>query len=75
MKTTTRARAGRLAEHEAARETRWQRSDATRVKLLEAATDTIAELGMQRASIDAIAAAAGYTKGAFYAHFDSKEHL
>ncbi len=75
MKTTTRARASRLVERDATRETRWQRSDATRLKLLEAATDTIAELGTQRASIDAIAAAAGYTKGAFYAHFDSKEHL
>lgn len=63
------------ASEPASRQTRLQRSDATRAKLLEAATDTIAELGMQRASIDAIAAAAGYTKGAFYAHFDSKEQL
>jgi AcrR family transcriptional regulator len=30
---------------------------------------------MQGASIDAIAAGAGYTKGAFYANFDSKKDL
>ena len=75
MKTEAPPRASRLAKRETRRETRWQRSDATRLKLLDAATETIAELGMQRASIDTIAAAAGYTKGAFYAHFDSKEHL
>ncbi len=30
---------------------------------------------MQGASIDQIAARAGYTKGAFYANFESKEHM
>lgn len=74
MSAATSTRGGRRVRADA-RETRWQRSDATREKLLEAATDTIAELGMRGASIDTIAAAAGYTKGAFYAHFESKEQL
>jgi AcrR family transcriptional regulator len=55
--------------------TRAQRSDATRAALLRAATHAICELGMHGASIDLIAARAGYTKGAFYAHFASKEDM
>jgi AcrR family transcriptional regulator len=58
-----------------ARPTRWERSDATRAALLRSASRSICELGMQGASIDRIAAEAGYTKGAFYAHFASKEDL
>jgi AcrR family transcriptional regulator len=55
--------------------TRIERSVQTRAALLRAASHTICELGMNGASIDRIAAEAGYTKGAFYAHFDSKEDL
>jgi AcrR family transcriptional regulator len=55
--------------------TRLQRSEETRAALLRAASRTICELGMHGASIDRIAAEAGYTKGAFYAHFASKEDL
>lgn len=55
--------------------TRLQRSDATRTALLRSASRTICEQGMQGASIDRIAAEAGYTKGAFYAHFASKEDM
>jgi AcrR family transcriptional regulator len=47
----------------------------TRAALLRSASRTICALGMQGASIDRIAAEAGYTKGAFYAHFASKEDL
>jgi AcrR family transcriptional regulator len=55
--------------------TRIERSEETRAALLRAASRTICELGMHGASIDRIAAEAGYTKGAFYAHFASKEDL
>jgi AcrR family transcriptional regulator len=55
--------------------TRVQRSEATRAALLRAASRAICALGMQGASIDRIAAEAGYTKGAFYAHFASKEDM
>lgn len=56
-------------------QTRVERSDATRAALLRSASRLICELGMHGASIDRIAADAGYTKGAFYAHFASKEDL
>lgn len=47
----------------------------TRAALLRSASRLICELGMHGASIDRIATDAGYTKGAFYAHFASKEDL
>jgi AcrR family transcriptional regulator len=52
-----------------------QRGVQTRAALLRSASRTICELGMHGASIDRIAADAGYTKGAFYVHFASKEDL
>jgi AcrR family transcriptional regulator len=52
-----------------------QRSDATRAALLRSASHLICELGVHGASIDRIAAHAGYTKGAFYSHFASKEDM
>jgi AcrR family transcriptional regulator len=55
--------------------TRAERQRATRAALLRAATSSICQHGMDGASIDHIAAAAGYTKGAFYANFASKEEL
>jgi AcrR family transcriptional regulator len=61
------------AERQAA--TRAERQAATREALLRAAMSTICEHGIDGASIDRIAAAAGYTKGAFYANFTSKEQL
>jgi AcrR family transcriptional regulator len=57
------------------RPTRLQRSEETRAALLRSASRTICALGMHGASVDRIAAKAGYTKGAFYAHFASKEDL
>jgi AcrR family transcriptional regulator len=55
--------------------TRVERGAATRAALLRSASHAICELGMHGASIDLIAERAGYTKGAFYAHFSSKEQL
>ncbi len=69
------ATAHRPRRRDATGPTRVERSEETRAALLRAASRTICELGMHGASIDRIAAEAGYTKGAFYAHFASKEDL
>lgn len=47
----------------------------TRTDLLLAAATLFAERGYDAASVDDVAAAAGYTKGAVYSHFGSKEGL
>lgn len=47
----------------------------TRSTLLASAARILACKGLHRASIDDIATDAGYTKGAFYANFESKEQL
>lgn len=53
---------------------RAQRRDA-RHELLVAAADVFAECGFRDASIDQVAERAGYSKGAVYWHFDSKDDL
>jgi AcrR family transcriptional regulator len=47
----------------------------TRSRLLEAAGSVFAQRGLHGASIDEVAEQAGFTKGAFYANFGSKEEL
>ena len=59
----------------ATRLTRAEKKAETRSRLLEAAAEVFAERGMQGASIDEVAERAGFTKGAFYASFESKEQL
>ena len=49
--------------------------DATCEKLFEAAARVFEEQGIGGASIEAIAAAAGFTRGAFYSNFTSKDEL
>ena len=49
--------------------------DDTREKLFEAAARVFEEQGIGGASIEVIAAAAGFTRGAFYSNFDSKDEL
>ncbi|MEQ1632583.1 MAG: TetR/AcrR family transcriptional regulator [Planctomycetota bacterium] len=46
-----------------------------RERLIAAATETFAKNGFAGASLDAIAARAGVTKGGVYFHFDGKEEL
>jgi AcrR family transcriptional regulator len=46
-----------------------------RDRLIAAATETFARHGFAGASLDAIAARAGVTKGGIYFHFDGKEEL
>jgi AcrR family transcriptional regulator len=55
--------------------TQAERKDETRARLLSAAASVFAERGIEGASVDAIAEAAGRTSGALYAHFGSKEGL
>jgi AcrR family transcriptional regulator len=51
------------------------RTAATRRKLLLAAEQIFVRDGYEAARLEDIAAQAGYTRGAFYANFDSKEHI
>lgn len=55
--------------------TRQESRAQTRERLLEAANLLFARGGYGGASVDAIAAQAGYSKGAFYSNFDSKEAI
>jgi AcrR family transcriptional regulator len=52
-----------------------ERSDATRARLIRAAEKIFARDGFDAAKLEEIAAEAGYTRGAFYANFASKEDL
>ena len=47
----------------------------TRTRLLDAAFEVFAEEGVRAASVETIAEAAGFTRGAFYSNFSSKEEL
>jgi AcrR family transcriptional regulator len=58
-----------------AEERRQARVDRTRADLLDAAARVIAAQGYEGASVGDIAAEAGYTKGALYAHFRSKSEV
>ena len=49
--------------------------DDTREKLFEAAAQVFESEGIGSASIEAIAAAAGFTRGTFYSNFKSKDEL
>lgn len=49
--------------------------DDTKEKLFEAAAEVFEERGIGAASIETIAAAAGFTRGAFYSNFNSKDDL
>jgi AcrR family transcriptional regulator len=55
--------------------TRERRIEHTRALLLDAAEEVFAEKGFTPATLDDIAHAAGYTKGAIYKHFATKEEL
>jgi len=52
-----------------------QRTDATRQALLDSARRIFARDGFAATRIEDVAAATGHTRGAFYAHFRTKEDL
>ncbi|MCG2797966.1 MAG: TetR/AcrR family transcriptional regulator [Cellulomonas sp.] len=51
------------------------RRAATRERLVEAAFDVFAEIGLHAATVEQVAERAGFTRGAFYSNFGSKEEL
>ncbi len=55
--------------------TRNERQERTRTELLQAASGVFATRGYHGASLEEIAAEAGYTTGAVYSNFKSKEEL
>jgi AcrR family transcriptional regulator len=58
-----------------ARLTRAEKRARTRAALLDAAARVFVERGFQGASVEVIAAEAGFTRGAFYSNFSTKEEL
>jgi AcrR family transcriptional regulator len=59
----------------ARRLTRKEKQAHTRSCLIKSAAKVFARRGLQQASIDEVTEDAGFTKGAFYANFKSKEEL
>ncbi len=69
---------GWMCQHRAMNRKRLTRQDSreeTRQHLLDAAQKLIAKKGLGTASVEDIAEAAGYTRGAFYSNFSSKDDL
>jgi AcrR family transcriptional regulator len=54
---------------------RKERQEHTRQRLMRSAAHVAARRGLERASLDEVARHAGFTKGAVYANFKSKEQL
>jgi len=52
-----------------------QRSEETRKKIIESASDLFSTRGYDRTSVDLICRTAGISKGAFYHHFSEKHAL
>lgn len=52
-----------------------RRREATRQRLLDAAALVFAEVGLDGASVEAICERAGFTRGAFYSNFETKDEL
>ncbi|ALJ21483.1 TetR/AcrR family transcriptional regulator [Microbacterium sp. No. 7] len=52
-----------------------KRREQTRARLLDAAHEVFGEVGMDAASVEMICERAGFTRGAFYSNFESKEDL
>jgi AcrR family transcriptional regulator len=54
---------------------RQEQRQQTRARLVEAAMHVFAHRGYDHATVEEISLAAGYSKGAYYFHFDSKEGI
>jgi AcrR family transcriptional regulator len=59
----------------AATSSRSERTEITRARFIQSAEKIFARDGFEAAKLEEIAADAGYTRGAFYANFESKEDL
>lgn len=64
-----------MARLAAVRLTRAEKQAATRAALLDAAADAFTHVGFDAATVDGITEAAGFSRGAFYSNFESKEEL
>lgn len=51
------------------------RRERTRQRLLDAAAEVFSEVGLDAASVEAVCDRAGFTRGAFYSNFSSKDEL
>src|ERR1700728_4476535 len=51
------------------------RTEETQAKILDAAEAAFSEQGFENTQLEEVAAHAGYTRGAIYAHYASKEDL
>lgn len=56
-------------------DTRFERGVATRKRLINSALALLTVKGFQQMTIDEISEKAGFSKGAFYFHFESKEAM
>lgn len=54
---------------------RFEQRKATRAKLIDAALGLFATSGYEHATVDDISQAAGYSKGAYYFHFSTKDDI
>lgn len=52
-----------------------RRRETTRRRLLDAAAQVFAEVGLDAASVEAVCDRAGFTRGAFYSNFETKDQL
>lgn len=59
----------------ATRKKQTEKRELTQTQLLDAAAELFAQQGFSATSIDAIAEAAGYSRGAFYFYYPAKEDL
>jgi AcrR family transcriptional regulator len=66
---------GQAVATKVARRTQAERTEATTTALVDAARELFARDGYEAASLDAVAARAGVTKGAVYHHFEGKRQL
>lgn len=75
MYSNARGRRGKLVRMTRKRLSREDSREQTTQRLLDAAQKLIARKGLDAASVENIAAAAGYSRGAFYSNFKSKDDL
>ena len=73
--TEKKATTSPISTHTQRDERRRKLADVRQELVLDAARSVFFELGMEKTSIREIARRAGYTPGALYSYFPSKEHI